>query len=190
MSEGLRERKKWETRQALMHAALQLFSERGYDHVSPADIAEQANVSTRTFFRYFETKPDVVFGLAGRIRSALEETDADVLDQLEQEYRVYAARVVADPELYAMQARLALENPPVRIRRLEVVLAIEDEVYRGLRRQRPHVAPVTARQAATLAAHVVVSVMETWVEDGTPASGPEWDGPLATTRKFVEEMLA
>jgi AcrR family transcriptional regulator len=188
MSDGLRERKKWETRQALMHAALALFSERGYDNVSPADIAAAANVSTRTFFRYFETKPDAVFGLAGRIVTTLEESD-DVLEQFERETRVYADRVAADLDLYRMQARLALESPPVRVRRLEVVLAIEDAVFRGLRRESPRVPAVTVRQAATLAAHVLVSVMETWVEDGAPASGPEWDEPLATMRETVDRML-
>jgi hypothetical protein len=95
----------------------------------------------------------------------------------------------ADVELYRMQATLALENPPVRVRRLEVILTIEDAVYRGLRREHPDVTPVTARQAATVATHVLVSVMETWVEEGAPDPGPEWDVPVATMRATVAWML-
>jgi AcrR family transcriptional regulator len=188
MAAGLREKKKWETRAALMQSALRLFSERGYDHVSPADIAADANVSTRTFFRYFEHKPDAVFGLAAEIQQILDASD-DVLSSLEAEFRAYAARVAENLDLFRMQAELALHNPPVRLRRLEVILGFEDTLYRNFRRESPDVPPVTVRQAATLAAHLIISVMETWVDDGTPAPGPEWDGPLATMRETVERML-
>jgi hypothetical protein len=88
-----------------------------------------------------------------------------------------------------MQAELALHNPPVRIRRLEIILGFEDALYRNLRRESPDVPAVTVRQAATLAAHLIISVMETWVEDGTPAPGPDWDTPLAAMRETVERML-
>jgi AcrR family transcriptional regulator len=188
MAAGLREKKKWETRAALMHAALRLFSEHGYENVSPADIAADANVSTRTFFRYFEHKPDAVFGLAAGIQEALEGTD-DVLTAFEAETRAYGERVAANLDLYRMQAELALHIPAVRVRRLEVILGFEDALCRNLRRESPDVPAVTVRQAASLAAHVVVSVMEQWVEDGTPAPGPDWEGALATMRETVERLL-
>ncbi|RZU32052.1 TetR family transcriptional regulator [Blastococcus saxobsidens] len=63
MTEGLRERKKLATRQALHLAALQLVAERGLDAVSVDDIAERAQVSSRTFFNYFPSKVDAVVGL-------------------------------------------------------------------------------------------------------------------------------
>jgi AcrR family transcriptional regulator len=58
---GLRERKKTQVRQALISSALELFRERGFDQTSIDDIAARANVSRRTFFRYFATKDEVIF---------------------------------------------------------------------------------------------------------------------------------
>jgi AcrR family transcriptional regulator len=57
---GLRERKKVRTRAALQLHALRLFTEKGYRDTTIEQIAEAAEVSPSTFFRYFATKEDTV----------------------------------------------------------------------------------------------------------------------------------
>lgn len=57
---GLRERKKIRTKTAIRQHALRLFTEQGYDNTTMEQIAEAADVSVSTVFRYFATKDELV----------------------------------------------------------------------------------------------------------------------------------
>jgi AcrR family transcriptional regulator len=57
----LRERKKAHTREAIELATLRLFEVQGYDTTTVEQIAEAAEVSVRTFYRYFDSKDAVIF---------------------------------------------------------------------------------------------------------------------------------
>ena len=58
---GRREQKRLDTRAALHEAAITLFASKGYEHTTVDDLCREADVSLRTFFRYFESKDDVLF---------------------------------------------------------------------------------------------------------------------------------
>ncbi len=73
---GLRERKKRRTRATLIDAAVQLCLDQGYDNTTVEQIAAVAEVSPRTFSRYFPTKDAVVLTL-------LEELVVHVADELD-----------------------------------------------------------------------------------------------------------
>jgi AcrR family transcriptional regulator len=60
-TEGLRERKKRATHEAIAAAAMELFTERGFDSVTVAEVAAAADVSEKTVFNYFPTKEELVF---------------------------------------------------------------------------------------------------------------------------------
>src|SRR5829696_1061109 len=61
MATGLRERKKQQTRELIAETARRLFTERGFERVSVAEIARVADVSEKTVFNYFPTKEDLVY---------------------------------------------------------------------------------------------------------------------------------
>jgi AcrR family transcriptional regulator len=69
----LRARKRERTRERIVETGVELFARKGYNETTVADIAEAADIGTRTFFGYFESKDALLFddGRA-RIETAIE----------------------------------------------------------------------------------------------------------------------
>jgi AcrR family transcriptional regulator len=66
---------RWEhgSEERLKKAALELFEEQGFENTSVVEISERARVTTRTFFRYFSDKREVLFAGSDELRAALVE---------------------------------------------------------------------------------------------------------------------
>ena len=86
---GRRERKKQRTRESLVDAAFRLFQEKGFEATTVEEIADAVDVSSRTFFRYFASKEDVVLTFQ-------EEQFTTMLEAL-------AARPKAEPVMTALR---------------------------------------------------------------------------------------
>ncbi len=111
-----REQKKDQTRTALASAAIDLFTERGYDQVTVAEIAEAVGVSRRTAFRYFPAKDDLIMENPNQWMSVFNASlEANqhlrVSQRLREAAYAVAAHIEADPEPVAQLFALAFTHP-------------------------------------------------------------------------------
>ncbi|MBB5851171.1 TetR/AcrR family transcriptional regulator [Amycolatopsis umgeniensis] len=115
---GLRERKKWRTRKALIETAYRLFEQQGYDRTTTAEIAAAAEVSTATFFNHFATKEDLLLTEDGEhiLRAGLDvvaarepgETAAGLLRRAMHRMLAEAGTGIRDPAAEPERIRLDL----------------------------------------------------------------------------------
>jgi AcrR family transcriptional regulator len=134
----LRERKKADTRRRLMTLALRLFEERGFERTTVEEIAAAADVAPRTFFRYFPSKVDVLFGdhdeLVTLLRDALaaRSHDATVVQAVRQSTLDAAERLHDDPGLYLTRSRLTYAIPAAYARSRQLDADYENVIAEAL----------------------------------------------------------
>jgi AcrR family transcriptional regulator len=97
---GLRERKKAQTRQLIADTARRLFLERGFEAVTVAEIAREAEVAEKTVFNYFPAKEDLFYG-------RLEAFEDQLLEAVRG--REPGVSVIAAFREFVMQQRGALQ---------------------------------------------------------------------------------
>ncbi len=116
---GLRERKKARTREAIIDAALDLFERNGYDDTTIEEIAAAAEVSPRTFFRYFDSKLELIMARTGSknpdLGPLLAERPAgeSLLDSLRELLRSQLDAQMGDP-LVLREMQVMLSTPSLR----------------------------------------------------------------------------
>jgi AcrR family transcriptional regulator len=127
---GLRERKKIRTRETIRREAFRLIQEHGYAATTVEQIAEAAEVSPSTFFRYFPTKESVLLAddMDPMILNALEEQPADLSPSqaVRRAYQAAMANLSEDQrEFENTRQRLMFSIP-------ELKAAMYDEYYRTI----------------------------------------------------------
>jgi len=114
---GRRDRKKQQTRTALIAAALRLVDERGVERVTVEEISEAADVSTRTFFNYFATKDDaligdpLVDGVELRERLLAAPADLPLLSAMMVALAPAIDQIEADRDMWRLRLRVIKNNP-------------------------------------------------------------------------------
>jgi AcrR family transcriptional regulator len=158
----LRERKQARTRAAITAAGIDLFERNGYDETTIAEIAAAADIGTRTFFSYFESKEALLFpGADSRVQgviTAIEtrmpgESPADVL------LRALSEVDSSDTDLLSPLAALRLKLqavPAVRGRSLQIQQEAERAIAAPLLAAFPD--ELTRAKAAALVAAFVGAV--------------------------------
>jgi mycofactocin system transcriptional regulator len=95
-------------------AALDLFSTRGFDATTVEDIAAAAGVSRRTFFRYFPSKADVLWGQfdaeVDTLRRLLDETANELPVMTAVREAVVAANAYGPDDIPELRTRMSLVN--------------------------------------------------------------------------------
>ncbi|GAA3146220.1 TetR/AcrR family transcriptional regulator [Streptomyces echinatus] len=144
MAEGLRERKKRQTRQYISDVATGLFLERGFEAVTVAEIAEAANVSVNTVYNYFPAKEDlfldrsagVVDRLARWVRGRPEGESAAVavLRELREEVESVSPRVGLFAG-YASFMTVVEEAPALRSRLWAIAQEVQGNLEQVLREE-------------------------------------------------------
>jgi AcrR family transcriptional regulator len=134
---GLREVKKLETRREIADTAMRLFVERGFDHVTVAEVAAAAHVSEKTVFNYFPTKEDLFF-------DEVPEREAAIVQALRERgpgetvaaalRRLQAAECgrLSSPG-FATFARIIEESPALQAKELAVMAHLTGVLAAALR---------------------------------------------------------
>ena len=195
---GLRERKKLMTRAAIHDAAMRLFAEHGYNGTTIADIADAADVSRATFFSYFASKDDVVFGDAPQAAQALAAMLAELpegtttLDAVRNWLRTLTGWL--GDERLPLQQRLAIENPSVAARRHQIHAEFEDIIAAALAREiaspeRELVARMVAASAVGALTTAETAAAERTAASGRALSSTEVEQLLDATMAFIDGGL-
>ena len=177
---------RWEpgAQSRLVVAAMELFVEQGYEQTTVADIAARAGLTSRTFFRYFADKREVMFaggsGLEAHLVTALAAAPAGAtaMQAVEAAFRA-VGEVISNRSWSAHRQAIVTSHPELRERELTKMASLSAALAEGL--QAREVAPAEAALAAEAGVMVFRLGFERWL-------GEDAERPLADvlTESFAQ----
>jgi AcrR family transcriptional regulator len=180
---------RWEqgSEERMKQAAMELFEEQGFEATSAVQIAQRARVTTRTFFRYFPDKEEILFADADALNKALIEElmrTPDLTQPLEAVTRTLAGydwAKLGSRDTLRLRGRMIASNPQL----LERDLIKQHQMADGFRRALCDrgVDPDTAELAARTGSQIFRTAYRKWLDSNDEAD-------LTTITETVLSLLA
>ncbi len=174
----------------LQQAAFELYTERGYDQTTVAEIAARAGLTERTFFRHFADKREVLFEGGDRFRAGLVDP-VDAAPRSATTLQAVMAGIEAAGsgfpalELVRRRQALILANPELQERELIKLASIATSLVEALRRR--GVPDTAAELAAETGVAVLRIALTRWIED--PAERP-WEFHVREAMNELRRLTA
>lgn len=180
----LRERQRAETRTLILDAALTLFEVKGYEHTTVEDIAAAVGISSRTFFRYFDSKTALLFDHGpGRPGDHHVAKNSEMLAAIVARP---AAETISEALMAVLRERLGhmFDADGLKLRQLQVILAepaLRVQAQDSFHEHRPDLAKAFAvrlgqrpddlapRVLAAAFTETIWIILERWAADGAAA---------------------
>ncbi|WP_328535300.1 TetR family transcriptional regulator [Streptomyces sp. NBC_00344] len=161
---------RWEpnARGRLEQAALELYSERGFEQTTVAEIAKRAGLTERTFFRHFADKREVLFAGAGSLQELFVTTlagaadSAAPIDAIATALQAAAAPFQARREYARQRQAVIVANAELQERELIKLARLSAALADTLRRR--GVRDPAASLAAEAGTAVFKVAFERWIE--------------------------
>jgi AcrR family transcriptional regulator len=172
--QGLRERRRQQTRAEITDAALELFAEGSVAATTVDDIAAAAGVSSRTFFRYFASKEEAALPVHQDFNAALDaglpsiDPGGDLRSEVNGLYSLMVQPYTDNDSPAAQRmlqvTRLFRKEPSLRAAMVRQTLERTEEVQQALaaRLGRERTDPLELRLAIDIASVVVRAALDTW----------------------------
>jgi len=184
---------RWEpnARGRLAQAAMALYVEQGFEQTTVAEIARQAGLTERTFFRHFADKREVLFYGMEMLRGLLTHAVADApasataMEAVGAALQAAGALLQENPERVRLRDAIVSANPELRERELIKLAAMASAVAGALRDRG------TPEPAASLAAETGIAVFKVAFARWTSEPGqPDLPEIIRESMDEVREVLA
>jgi AcrR family transcriptional regulator len=184
---------RWEpnARGRLAQAALALYAEQGFEQTTVAEIAKQAGLTERTFFRHFADKREVLFYGTEILQDLLARAVADApasatpMDAVSAAYQAAGALIQENPERARLRDAIMSANAELRERELIKLAALASAVAGALSDR--GVPEPAASLAAETGAAVFKVAFARWVSEPGQADLP---GILGAALEDLRGVLA